>query len=97
MNIQLSKRLQYMRQAQDDIDTGKFSKEDEKAIRYLAANIESYKHKPLEVAVMLLKQQYHSMKNTYLSLYPSQPIISRNIVHGIKEIYGHILDEETTK
>lgn len=94
INGQLFKRLQGMRQAQDDIDAGRFSKEDEKAIQYMATNFKAYNRKPLEVAVELVKQQYHGMKVAYLSRYPSQPIISKNIIRGLKEIYGRVLDRE---
>lgn len=96
MNMQVYKRLQAMREAQAAIKEGRYTREDEKAIRYIAANFKSYSQKPLEIAVKLIKQQYHPMKAVYLSHYPSRPITAINIAYGLKEIYGHVLDREAT-
>lgn len=95
MNVQVYKRLQDMREAQAAIKEGRYTKEDEKAIRYIAANFKLYSQKQLETAVKLIKQQYHSMKAVYLSRYPGKPITARNIADGLKEIYGHVLNTET--
>jgi hypothetical protein len=93
MNPQLYKRLQIIRQAQADIRERKFTKEDEKAIQYIVSNFNTYRNLPLQVATMLLKKQYHSMKTSYLSRYPSRPIKAGNIVSGLRELYGYTIDK----
>lgn len=94
INPQLLNRLQAMREAQTDIKEGRFTKEDEKAIRYIASNFGAYRHLPLNVATMLLKKQYLRMKTTYLSRYPNRPITAGNIVSGLRDTYGHAIDKE---
>lgn len=91
-NLELQRRLSAMRQAQRDIIGRVFSKEDEKAIRYLAQKYKSYRGQSKETAIRLYKQKYHDLKNMYLSRYPNKPIKATNIVEGILEMYRKYYD-----
>ena len=86
-----------MREAQTNIKAGRFTKEDEKAIRYIADNFGTYRNIPTNTAIRLIKAQYHHMKTTYLSRHPNLPITAGNIVKGLRDTYGHIIDKNVSQ
>lgn len=87
-NPQLQRRLNAMREAQENIKAGRFTQEDEKVIRYIATKFRSFKTYPSDIAAIKARNQYPAMKTSYLSRYPSYKINATNIIRGLNNMYN---------
>ncbi len=89
----LQRRLTAVREAQADIRAGRFTPADEKVIHYIATNFKSFRKDPVDVALFKAKQQYHAMKNDYLSRYSSQKITAANLIRGLRGIFSREVED----
>lgn len=94
LNYTLLKRLQRLRQAQQDLTNKFFTQEDEKAIRYLAPRYKRYKGQKVEVCTFLFKQHYHNMKGRVLWHFPNRTITTGSIIGGVLALYGRYFDND---
>jgi hypothetical protein len=87
MNHKLLKRLTNLREAQEAIKERRFTDNDELVIMRIATTFSRFKQYPLDVAIPMIRRQYHGMKRGYLSRYPNESLNKRNIVRGLRTLY----------